>query len=101
MHDRTAIVEGLLSFLRTQTGRSDLNPDTRLITSGLLDSLLVMDVVGYVESAFQVRLVVTDLIPDNLDTVERLSAMIARRSGTPAHVWPETPGGTPSSTPTR
>lgn len=99
MVDRDRIYDGVLAFLRAQTGKPDLAGDTPLLTSGLLDSLLVMDVVAYVESAFGVRLAVVDLTPDHLATVRQIAGVVARRGEIPLGSLDDPPGP-PTSSPT-
>jgi peptidyl carrier protein len=70
----------LLTFLRDQAGLEatfDANRD--LLTSGVLDSLLLIDLVLYIERVFRVILNSNDVAPANFRTVETLAAVVDRR----------------------
>lgn len=83
MNDHSTLMT-VVDFLRRQTGKQDLVADTPLISSGLVDSLLVMDIIGLIEAKFGVRMLVEDLTPYNLETAERMVAMVLRRMAVPA-----------------
>jgi acyl carrier protein len=53
--------------------------DTPLITSGIVDSLAVLDMVTFIEQAFAVRLAQEDLGSERLDTIELIEAVILER----------------------
>ena len=50
--------------------------DTDLLASGRLDSLLVMDLVCFLEAQFQIRMRPTDITPDNLRSVKRMAEFV-------------------------
>jgi acyl carrier protein len=74
---RTYIVEALLFDSGAQ-----LAPTTSLLGSGVLDSTGVMDMIMFLEREFGIRVADEELIPDNLDSIERLARFVERkRSG--------------------
>ena len=77
MNELGRVEEKLLEYLRTQC-QADLSidVDTDVIDSGLLDSMLVMDLVLFVESQFTVKLEPTDIAPHNLRSVRCLAACV-------------------------
>ena len=51
--------------------------DRSLFDDGVLDSLRLMEVVTQIESRFGIRVGVDDLIPDNFDSIDRMSSYIS------------------------
>jgi acyl carrier protein len=58
---------------------SVLTDETSLIDSGLVDSTGMLEVVGFVESEFHIRVGDQELTPANFETIARISAFIERR----------------------
>ena len=56
-----------------------LSPDTRLITSGLIDSFHRMDLALFVEDEYGVRLDDTELNGEAFDTLGQLETLIEGR----------------------
>ncbi|MFN2282464.1 MAG: acyl carrier protein, partial [Anaerolineales bacterium] len=56
-----------------------LNPDDKLISSGLIDSLSLVDIALYVEEEFQVIIDDTELNSDTFDTLAELVDLIQTR----------------------
>jgi acyl carrier protein len=52
---------------------------TPLLDSGLLDSLGILEVVGFVEQKFGILLSDEDLVPENFQTVGHLSAFLLKK----------------------
>lgn len=70
----------LLTFLRDRAGLDatfDANRD--LLASGVLDSLLLIDLVLYIERVFGVTLESNDVTPANFRTIETLAGVVDRR----------------------
>lgn len=53
--------------------------DVSLLDSGIVDSTGVMEVVAFLEESFGIVVDDDELIADNLDSVERLAAFVARK----------------------
>lgn len=49
------------------------------VESGILDSTGMFELVAFVESEFGIELEDRDLVPDNVDSVERLEALVIRK----------------------
>ncbi len=61
-------------------GREDgLEADTPLVTSGIIDSAGVLEVVEFVEQRFGVRLVDADVSLRNCNTLRGLTELVASR----------------------
>ncbi|HMG41040.1 MAG TPA: acyl carrier protein [Acidimicrobiales bacterium] len=53
--------------------------DVSLLDSGIVDSTGVMEVVAFLEESFGIVVDDDELVADNLDSVERLAAFVARK----------------------
>lgn len=53
--------------------------DESLLDTGIVDSTGVMEVVAFLEESFGIVIDDDELIADNLDSVERLAAFVARK----------------------
>jgi len=53
-----------------------------LLESGMVDSLGVLQVVNFIEEEFSIKISDDDLVPDNFQTIDRITALIADRAGT-------------------
>jgi acyl carrier protein len=65
---------------------SGLDVSASLLESGVLDSTGALDLVAFLEREFGIRVADEDLVPENLDTIERLAQFVDRkrsRSGAP------------------
>lgn len=51
-----------------------------LLESGILDSLGILDLVAFVEQNFGIVLSDDELLPENFQTIERLSAFVVSKS---------------------
>lgn len=61
----------------------DVADDQSFLRSGAIDSTGMLELVEFLEDRFGIEIDDTDLVPENLDSIERLSAFVARRT-TPA-----------------
>lgn len=53
--------------------------DVSLLDSGIVDSTGVMEVVAFLEESFGIVVDDDELVAENLDSVERLAAFVARK----------------------
>ena len=78
MNSADSIESMLVDYLQTDhLARGPLDVDTDLIVSGWLDSLLVMDLVCFVESRFKIRMAPGDITPRNLRSVKCLARYVS------------------------
>jgi len=56
--------------------------DTDLIDEGLLDSLMLVDLLMYLERDYRITIDIGDLDVDNFRTILAIESFIARRRGT-------------------
>lgn len=50
--------------------------DDSLLEQGLIDSTGVLELVSFIENKFEIKVEDDDLVPDNLDSINRLIAFI-------------------------
>jgi acyl carrier protein len=55
-----------------------LGDDESLLDSGIIDSTGVLEVLAFLEQQFGVRVEDRDILPQNLDSIARLDALVAR-----------------------
>jgi acyl carrier protein len=72
---RTYIIDNFL------LGSGDhLQDGTQLMETGILDSTGVMELVAFLESAFGIVIAEEEIIPENLNSLDNISAFIVRKS---------------------
>ncbi|MBI4345289.1 MAG: acyl carrier protein [Elusimicrobia bacterium] len=70
----------VLECVRKNVGeKAPLNRDTALITSGLVDSLAVIDLITSIEKEFGVQFTNEEMTPDNFDSVAAISAVVSKK----------------------
>jgi acyl carrier protein len=74
----TALAQFLAAQILKQPNRV-IQPEEKLISSGLIDSFSLMDVALFVEDNFGVRIEDTELNADTFDTLTQLAALIEAR----------------------
>lgn len=78
MNEQRFIERLLLERVQSQQalcGPVDVTTD--LIDSGLLDSLLMLDLVIFLQSTFQIQIAPREIAPGNFRTVQTIAAWVA------------------------
>ena len=75
---KNQLSEFIASEILNQPGR-EIGEDEKLISSGLIDSLSLVDISLFVEEEFQVIIDDTELNADTFDTLAELEAIITSR----------------------
>jgi acyl carrier protein len=57
----------------------ELTGGEALLENGVIDSLGVLDLVAFIEESFAISVLDEDLVPENFQTLERLTAFIESR----------------------
>lgn len=75
--------EDLIDFLRTDLGveTAGLDADTPLFSSQLVDSFALVTLMMFLEREAGIRIAPGDVTLDNMDTVARMLAYVARVRG--------------------
>ena len=66
-------------FIRNSFLVDDFADDDSFLASGIVDSLGIMQLVTFIEREFAVHVQDADLVPDNFDSVAKVSGFIERR----------------------
>ena len=77
---RTEIREFIVSNFYIPDAKA-LRDDVSLIDLGVVDSTGVLEVIGYLESHFGIVVAEDETVPENLDSIQRLVAFVARKRG--------------------
>jgi len=57
----------------------DLKDDVSFLEKGLIDSTGVLELVSFVEEKYKIAVDDEELVPDNFDSIDRLSAFIMKK----------------------
>jgi acyl carrier protein len=66
------------NFLFGEDDRSLKNGDS-LLQNGLIDSTGVLELVAFIQQAFEVVVQDDEIVPDNLDSIEKIAAFVRRK----------------------
>ncbi len=58
---------------------SVLADDTSLLDQGIIDSTGVLEVILFLEDTFSISVEDAEVLPENLDSIDRISAYVARK----------------------
>lgn len=56
-----------------------IDPASSLIQGGILDSTGAMELVLFLEDTFKIRVADNELVPENLDGINKLAAFVERK----------------------
>ena len=75
---RRQVREFLLSNFYVAEANS-LEIDTSLLDQGIIDSTGVLEVIGFIEETFGITVEDSELLPENLDSIEGIAQFIMRK----------------------
>jgi acyl carrier protein len=73
------IQQKIVGFLVSATGQTSIEGDTELQESGIIDSLMMMDLLVFVETELGLRLEFEDITPDVFETPKTITRLIESR----------------------
>jgi acyl carrier protein len=76
------IREQVRSFVTTNfyvPNPAALGDEASLLDQGIIDSTGVLEVISFLEDAFAVTVEDSEMLPENLDSIERISSFVARK----------------------
>ena len=73
---REFVIENLL--FGDDTGLTDT---TSFRDEGIVDSTGVLELVAFLETQFSISVEGSEYVPDNLDSIEKIAAFVARKQG--------------------
>ena len=68
----------LREFMTSDPG-AVLTDDRQLVEGGIIDSLGIFLVIGFIEEKFQTKVDAEDIVLENFETVEAIKQMVIRR----------------------
>ena len=66
--------------------RSNIADDTSLIAEGIVDSTGILEIIAFLESEYGIQISDVDTTPENLETIGRIAAFVARKCASVAGV---------------
>jgi len=57
------------------------NDDDSFLEKGIIDSTGVLELVGFIEETFNIKIEDEELIPENLDSLDKLNLYIKKKTG--------------------
>ena len=60
---------------------TNLDNDDSFLEKGIIDSTGILELVSFIESEFEIDVKDEELVPDNFDSVSKMSAYITRKIG--------------------
>jgi acyl carrier protein len=60
---------------------SQLLGDTSLLDTGVIDSTGVIEIIHFLETTFGISIEDQEIVPDNLDSIQRITSFVARKRG--------------------
>ncbi len=66
------------------TDPSSIDDDTLLVTSGIVDSTGMLEVITFLESEFDIRIADQEMTPENLESVSRIARFVASKQAASA-----------------
>ncbi len=58
---------------------ASLADEASLLDQGVIDSTGVLEVILFIEETFGISVEDSEMLPDNLDSIERISSFVARK----------------------
>ena len=81
--DQTTIERDVREFLAQNfplaDESTDLGGNDSLIEAGVIDSTGVLELIEYLESNYDIQIADEEVLPDNLDSIERISRFVTSK----------------------
>lgn len=58
-----------------------LKNDASLLDMGIIDSTGVLEVIGFLETEFDIAIEDEEMVPENLDSIDNIVAFVRRKQG--------------------
>jgi acyl carrier protein len=78
----TAVSDQVRAFVLEkfpQAKKKSLSDSDKLLESGIVDSLGILDLVAFLESDFKLQITDDELLPENFQTVEAIAEFVERK----------------------
>ena len=60
--------------------KAAIDPKQSLLKAGILDSTGAMELVLFLEEEFSIKVADSELVPENLDSIEKIAAYVSRKT---------------------
>lgn len=70
---------------------ADLQDDASFLDSGIVDSTGILELIMFLESNYGIKIESEEMLPENLDSVNKVVAFLNRKLGQPLAALPEKP----------
>ena len=77
--DTAELIHGFIKQRFPLASSKELTQDLSLLDSGIVDSLGVLDLVGFIEEQFGIEAQDEDLVPENFDSIDALTRFVKER----------------------
>jgi acyl carrier protein len=84
MADKQTVAGKVAGFIATNfifDEETKLEPDASLLDTGIIDSTGVIELVTYLEEEFGITIEDRELVPDNLDSINRIAVFVSGKTG--------------------
>jgi acyl carrier protein len=80
MSAKNAVKDFIVRELVREEG-FQLQDSDKLIETGIIDSMGIISLLGFLETEFSIQIESDELVPENLDTVQSISELVERKLG--------------------
>jgi len=77
--DTAELIHGFIKQRFPLASSKELTQELSLLESGIVDSLGVLDLVGFIEQQFGIEAQDDDLVPENFDSIDALARFVRER----------------------
>lgn len=78
------LTDQIVSYVNRRFVRASgepIGPDESLLDSGLVDSIGIVEIVGFLESEFGISVPDEEIVPDNFETITQIADFVRRQRG--------------------
>jgi len=80
-HSESAAIRAFITRHFYVVDPAALGDDTSLMEEGIVDSTGMLDLILFIEREFGLTVDDSEMVPQNLDSIGRIAAFVARRKG--------------------
>lgn len=78
--DRMTVAQQIQAFIKSQF-QADIAPTDSLLDSGLVDSVGIFELVGFLEAQYGLKVADEEIVPENFETVSHVETFVERQRG--------------------
>jgi acyl carrier protein len=60
--------------------KHNIHNNDPLLVNGIIDSLGILEIIGYLEKEFKISVADEELVPENFDTIESIAAFVQQKN---------------------